>query len=413
MVSTATLDDIRESADDLESETISFLQEMVRTPSENPPGEYEDIHDVVRGKFEENDWSCETVWTPKERLREFGIPEEYPRPNILATVSTGTGPTIALNAHLDTVPADPDRWSYDPFSAKIENNRLYGRGATDCKARIAAYTLAAEILERNDLFPDATIILAITADEETGGEAGPGYIVDAGHIDPDYVIVEGSSEQVKHAAAGVIHYTVTVTGESSHAGSRLDEGANALLSAARIITELEAYGNELRTRESDVIGIGSPTCTPATITGGIKTNVVPDRIAFTVDQRVPPDFNADDLESEFKNTVEAVDLLPGTDVSIAVDLRADSSWSDPDSPHVKAVQANAQAVLNRDIPIAGSRGFTDARFFANAGAKTVRYGPGDSKSNQHGIDESVALDQVIDSGSIVAASLIDIANQTD
>lgn len=412
MVPEATLEVIQESAGDLESETISFLKEMVRTPSENPPGEYEAIHELVRGKFEEEGWSCKTAWTPAERLRELGIPEEYPRPNILATVTTGNGPTIALNAHLDTVPADPENWSYEPFGAEIDNTRLYGRGSTDCKARIAAYTLAAQILERNDLFPDATIILAITADEETGGEAGPGYIVDADLIDPDYVIVEGSSEQVKHAAAGVIHYTVTVTGKSSHAGSRLDEGANALLSAARVITQLEAYGDELRTRESDVTGIGSPTCTPATITGGIKTNVVPDRISFTVDQRVPPDFDADDLETEFKTTVESVDLLPGTDVSIAVDLRADSSWSDPESPHVKAVQANAEAVLDRDVPIAGSRGFTDARFFANAGAKTVHYGPGDSMSNQHGIDESVALDQVIDSGTIVAASLIDIANHT-
>ncbi len=411
MVSEATFDIIRNSADDLESETISFLKEMVRTPSENPPGEYEAIHDIVRGKFEEQGWSCETIWTPAERLRELGIPEAYPRANILATVTTGNGPTIALDAHLDTVPADPDTWSYDPFGAEIDNNRLYGRGATDCKSRIAAYTLAAKILEQNDLFPDATIMLAITADEETGGEAGPGYVVDADLIDADYVIVEGSGGQVKHAAAGVIHYTVTVTGKSSHAGSRLDEGANALLSAARIITELEAYGTELRSRESDITGIGSPTCTPATITGGIKTNVVPDRCSFTVDQRIPPDFNANDLEAEFRNRVESVQLLPGTDVTINVDLRADSSLSDPESPYVKAVQSNAEAVLDRSVPIAGSRGFTDARFFANAGMKTVHYGPGDSESNQHGIDESVDLDQVIDIGAIIAGSLIDIANE--
>lgn len=412
MVSENTLETIRDTTQDLELETISFLEEMVRTPSENPPGDYDEIHDVVRDKFEELGWECETAWTPTERLRELDIPEEYPRANILATVSSGAGPTIALNAHLDTVPADPATWKYDPFGAEIDNNRLYGRGSTDSKSRIAAYSLAARALEANELLPDATIILAITADEETGGEAGPGYIVDAGLIDPDYVIVEGSSEEVKHAAAGVLHYSVTVTGKSSHAGSRLDEGANALLSAARIITELEAYGTELRSRESEITGMGSPTCTPATVTGGIKTNVVPDRCTFTVDQRVPPDFDAEELEAEFKNRVDSVELLPGTDASINVDLRADSSWSDPDGLHVRAVQSNAEAILDRSVPIAGSRGFTDARFFANTGAKTVHYGPGDAASNQHGIDESVNLDQVINTGAIIAASLIDIANET-
>jgi acetylornithine deacetylase/succinyl-diaminopimelate desuccinylase-like protein len=77
------------------------------------------------------------------------------------------------------------------------------------------------------------------------------------------------------------------------------------------------------------------------------------------------------------------------------------------------VQANAEAVLDRAVPIAGSRGFTDARFFANAGAKTVHYGPGDAQSNQHGIDESVDLDQVIDVGAIIAGSLIDIAEKSE
>jgi acetylornithine deacetylase/succinyl-diaminopimelate desuccinylase-like protein len=185
MVSEATREVIRSSADDLESETLSFLEEMVRTPSENPPGEYEAIHDLVRGTFEEQGWSCETAWTPVERLRELGIPEEYPRPNILATVSMGSGPTIALNAHLHTVPADPETWSYDPFGAEIDNNRLYGRGATDCTNRIAAYTLAAQIRERNGLFPEATIILAIADDEEAGGKAGPGYVIGSELIEPD------------------------------------------------------------------------------------------------------------------------------------------------------------------------------------------------------------------------------------
>jgi len=77
---------------------------------------------------------------------------------------------------------------------------------------------------------------------------------------------------------------------------------------------------------------------------------------------------------------------------------------------VRAVKNNADAMLGRDVPVGGTQGFTDARFFAAAGADCVHFGPGDSESNPHGADESVALDQVREAGAVLAAATRDLAD---
>lgn len=409
MVTTAERDRIVDAAGLLDDEMVEFLREMVRTRSVNPPGDYDAIHDLVESRFAGFGWDTETVWTPPEVLAELGLSEDHPRPNLLGTVAQGPGPTIALNAHFDTVPVEEGAWTYDPFGAEIDGGRLYGRGAADSKGRIASYTLAGRILERADLLPDAPVVLAITADEETGGEAGPGYLTGPGGFRPEYAIIEGYIDEVWHAAAGVVHYTVSVSGRSAHAGVNPDAGANAIVAAARLIDALDGYNDRLAVRESSIEGIGSPTCTPGTIEGGVKTNVVPAHCSFTVDQRVPPDFELSELEAEFRDTVAAVDLQEGIDTSVAVNLRAQPHQEPPDARQVQAVSENATAVLGRSIPVRGTRGFTDARFFASQGTNVVNYGPGDAESNPHGADESIAVTQIRDAGAIVAASILDIA----
>jgi acetylornithine deacetylase/succinyl-diaminopimelate desuccinylase-like protein len=86
-------------------------------------------------------------------------------------------------------------------------------------------------------------------------------------------------------------------------------------------------------------------------------------------------------------------------------LRAHSYRFDREDPHVRAVAESATTMLDREVSIEGTQGFTDARFFAARGADCVHFGPGDEDSNAHGADESVALDQVRDAGAVVAASV--------
>lgn len=393
------------AADDLEQSTVEFLRELVRTPSPNPPGEYGDVVDLLADAYESYGWDVDVVDAPADLLAAEDLP--HPRPNVLATVTEGDGPTIALNAHFDTVPVEESAWSHDPFGGEIEDGRLYGRGATDSKGRIASYTLAARALEQAGLLPeDATLVLAVTADEETGGHAGAGYVAGEA-LTPDYAVVEGSSETIWHAGCGVLHFRVTAHGEAAHAGSP-DEGENALLTANRVLTALADHAEELDARESEVVGVDGPTCTPSTIEGGTKTNVVPATCSFTVDRRVPPDEDVEAAEAAFCDVVAEAAGDAAVDVERV--LRARPYRFDRDDPQVRAVAESADALLDREVSVEGTQGFTDARFFARHGTGCVHFGPGDEASNTHGADESVALDQVRDAGAVVAASVREMAD---
>ena len=411
MTANSEREQIVAAASELEADTVSFLAEMIRTQSVNPPGEYRAIHERVEAEFEAHGWETEVVWTPDHVLESLGLDPAYPRPNVLGYLTRGAGPTIALNAHLDTVPVnEPEHWTHDPFGAEIDGDRMYGRGANDSKGRIASYTLACRILEDVGLVPDdATVVLAITCDEETGGQAGPGYLVESGTLAPDYAIVEGNCDEIWLGVSGVRQFEVTVTGTASHAGIAPEKGANAILGASRILRAIEQYGGELENEESDVPGVGTPTCVPALIDGGVKTNVVPAECSFSVDHRVLPDRDGDEVERRFESLVADVDLPEGVSASVAVTLRGDPYLSDPDDVHVRSIAENATVVFGRRLDLVGVRGFSDGRFFAAAGAKTINFGPGDSESNPHGADESISLGQVRDAGAVIAASLVDIA----
>ena len=397
-----------DATNDLETDAVAVLTDLVQTPSPNPPGEYEPVVDLLTETYEGFGWDTEVAYAPEGVLASAGL--DRPRPNVLATVTEGPGPTIALNAHFDTVPVNEEAWSYDPYGAEIDGGRLYGRGATDSKGRIASYTLAARALERADLLPaNATLVLAITADEETGGRAGAGYVADS-VLQPDYAIVEGSSERVWNAACGVVHFEVAVEGEAAHAGTP-EDGTNALVAASRIVRALDAHADDLSERGSEIDGINGPTCTPATISGGSKTNIVPAACSFTVDRRVPPDEDIDAAEAAFREVVSEAAADADGDATVTVNrvLRARPYRFAADDAHVCAVADNAEAILDREVPVRGTQGFTDARFFAANGADCVHFGPGDGDSHAHGADESVALDQVRDAGAVVAASVRSIA----
>jgi acetylornithine deacetylase/succinyl-diaminopimelate desuccinylase family protein len=397
------LADVEAAVDDLFDESVEFLRELVRTPSVNPPGDYAAVVDLLVDRYESYGWAVEVAYAPEDLLEELDL--EHPRPNVLAYVTRGEGPTVALNAHLDTVPVEPSKWSHEPFGAEIEDGRLYGRGARDSKGRIAAYTLAARALERSGHLPeDATLVLALTADEETGGEAGAGYVVESGTLRPEYAIVEGSTYAVEYASSGVLTFRVDVDGASAHAGLEPEKGANAVVAAARMITALEAYGERLGERESEVPGVGSATCTPATVEGGVKTNVVPPTCSFTVDRRVPPDHDLDAAEAAFRETVADVDLPRGTSATVETVSRTKPFLSDPGDAHVRAVSRYANAVLG-DVPVRGTRGGSDAGHFDAGGTAALKFGPGGTDSNVHQPEENLSLAQLGDAAVVVAASV--------
>lgn len=412
MVTAETRSEIADAVEGRRQEAVDFLVDLVRTPSPNPPAEYGPIRSVLEGHFDDVGWDRRTVAPPDDVLADLGLSGE--RPNVLATPGAGDGPTLGLVAHFDTVPADAGEWTYDPFGATVEDGRLYGRGAKDCKARIATYALAVRALEDLSLLPsDLAVVVAATADEETGSEAGAKYLAESGEFRPEYAVLEGNVDRIWYATAGVRQFAVTIRGRSAHAGLDPERGANPLFGLEVLLPALRSLDAEFSEVAASIPGTTPPTCNPTMVDAGIKANVVPGSCTVTVDLRIPPDVDAEQVEARFRSTVSELSLPAGLSLGIDRIHSIDSYVGDSDGVLARAVGENAAEVRGRPVPMEGVMGPTDALWFGSYGCECVHYGPGDAESNQHAPDENVKLEQVAEAATVVAASVLDLAESLD
>jgi succinyl-diaminopimelate desuccinylase len=178
-----------------------------------------------------------------------------------------------------------------------------------------------------------------------------------------------------------------------------------------VLASVGEFAADLADLDSDVAGMSGPTCNVGTIEGGTKTNVVPSSCSATIDLRIPPDHDADEVRRRLLDAIGTADVPDGAEIGVETVLEADSYRFESDAEHVEVVRENAAETLGRDLPVRGTQGFTDARFFAADGVATVKYGPGDDRSNAHGADESVAVDQIRETAAVVAGSVLDFADR--
>jgi acetylornithine deacetylase/succinyl-diaminopimelate desuccinylase-like protein len=173
---------------------------------------------------------------------------------------------------MDVVPASPEDWSEDPFELQRENDRLIGRGTADMKGALAAKLVAAEafLTEYDDT---GEVILAFTVDEEVNG-SGTEALVESG-IEADAAIIgEPTQLHVAIAEYGAVGYSLTVSGESGHAG-RPDLATNAVDGLWRVLDRVKTLDNEVRAQDHELFTPG-PTISITEIEGGLAHNVVPD-----------------------------------------------------------------------------------------------------------------------------------------
>jgi len=405
------MSDLREQikgrVDQLQEDALRLLQEMIRINSENPPGNTLELADFLGGRLKEWGMLVDILHPPEAFLQTLGHPG--PRPSVLARLKGSGFPTLILNAHLDTVPVgDRSLWQEDPFSGKIVDGRICGRGAMDSKGRIAAYVTAMRAIK--ELVPDfrGNIILAATADEEIGGEAGTGYLIKEGILKGDYCIAEGMSDYLYHAYNGTVQWEVTTRGKACHAMAP-EEGVNAIYKMVPLIAAIEKYHQRLSRRSCSVKGIQHPTCALGTIHGGTKTNVIPDRCVVTLDRRVTPDEKLDNVRKELHQLLEKT--FPRT-YEVREMVTADAYKTDPKSNLVKLVNENVKEVTGKKLVVKGMRGATDARFFANIlGIPTVNFGPGrHGEGHGHAPNEKLRISDLVMAAKVCALTALDLAN---
>jgi len=394
-------------------EAVRFLAELVKVPSDNPPGDCAP-HGVRAGQLlEALGFAVERDPVPADAVAANGMKSAT---NLIVRHRFGPGPVIALNAHGDVV-APGEGWSSDPYGAEIRNGRMYGRGVAVSKSDFATYAFALKALIASGAALNGTVELHFTYDEEVGGMIGPGRLIERGLSKPDYVISAGFAYNVVIAHNGCLHLEVRVEGKSAHA-ARPDTGVDALEAATSLLTSLYALREGYKATRSAVPGIGHPTLVVGLIEGGINTNVVPDLVTFRVDRRMIPEETPEIVERDLIAAIEAAAAsLPGIAVKVRRVLMARPLQPLPGQEKlVAALQRNAQTILGEAIPADGVPIYTDARLYSGAGIPSVLYGAGPRsllEANGHRADENLVLEDLRKATKVVALTLADLLSTGD
>src|SRR6202451_1772004 len=247
-VESAIRDFVREHA---EAET-RFLAEIVKVPSDNPPGDCDDSAAAVAKHLEGLGFQVERHKAPESLVRANGM---ISATNLIVRRQFGQGgPTIALNAHGDVVPPGAG-WTHDPYGAEIVDGWMGGRGAAVSKSDIATYAFAMLALESSGAALNGAVELHVTYDEEAGAEIGPRYLLENGLSRPDLAIGAGFSYAVVNAHNGALHLEVEVVGRSAHA-ARPSTGVDALEAANAVLGALYGWRGGLEGRALAGAGVG-------------------------------------------------------------------------------------------------------------------------------------------------------------
>ena len=387
---------------------VRFLQELVRVPTDTPPGDNarhaERTAELLRGLG----FDPELHRVPDDAVRAQGMRSIT---NVIVRRRHGAGATIALNAHGDVVPPG-DGWTHDPYGAAIVDGKLYGRAAAVSKSDFATYTFALRALESLGAAIAGTVELHFTYDEEFGGELGPGWLLEHGLTRPDYVVAAGFSHEVVTAHNGCLQLEVAVHGKAAHAAIP-HTGVDALQAAVAILERLYALNRDYRAVRSKVPGITHPYLNVGRIEGGSNTNVVPGEVVLKLDRRMIPEEDPATVEAEVRTAI--ADAAAGRD-GIRVDVRRlllARSWrpTAANAPLVEALRRNAEAVFGEPVATTGTPLYTDVRLYAAAGAAAAIYGAGPRtvlESNAKRADEHLVLADLRGATKVVARALFDL-----
>jgi acetylornithine deacetylase ArgE len=366
------------------TETTRLLRDLVALPSVNPMG---------RALHGDTVFEHRVTAYLEEFFRKLGVPFQRQsiapkRDNIVARCdSSGAGRTLLLEAHQDTVPTD--NMTIDPFGARMEGGRLYGRGACDIKGGMAAMLAAFARLVRAKPAGAVNVILACTVDEEHTF-LGVQRLVREGLRADMAVIAEPTRLHIVNAHKGVVRWHLETHGRSCHS-SEPEKGSNAIYRMARLLPAIEDFAAGLRTSPAEPL-LGPPTLSVGRIEGGTSVNTVPDRCRIEIDRRLIP--GEDPLAAPGQLLAFLKRTLPAEwTVSCSEPWLHAPALSPAGSEDLVAQLAKAIAAVRGSHQVSAVPYCTDAATIAAAGIPAVVFGPGDI-AQAHTSDESVRLDEV-------------------
>jgi putative selenium metabolism hydrolase len=365
----------------------SFLQDMVRIPS----------YSTQEGEMAER---------LAAEMREVGFRDVHIDRigNVIGRVGIGSGPVLLYNGHMDIVgPGDLSTWKYDPFGAKVENGRLYGRGTADMKGALAAMVYGVKALLDQGVRLHGELYLVGVVQEEPCEGLGMRVLVEEEEVIPEYVVLgEATGLQISRGQRGRMEIQVVSRGRSCHA-SAPGRGDNAIYTAARLIFGIEMLSSQLA--EDRFLGQGTLAVTHIENTAGSR-NVVPDTCTFYIDRRL----TLGETEAKALAEIQGVLLREEATASLSVSEYVSTSYTgyeasakcyypawalDREHPLIRWVNRAIRAELGFRPEIGKWDFSTDGVYTMGvAGIPTVGFGPGQEKY-AHTADERIRLDDIV------------------
>ena len=420
-VSAPARDRVLAAVDAAAPEIVDFTSALIRVPTVNPPGEaYEDCARLIGDRLAACGFDV-------EYHAAEGRPEHttaHPRVNVVGLRrGRRARPNVHLNGHFDVVPAGGG-WTIDPFGGIVRDGRIYGRGACDMKAGIAAAVYAAEAIRRAGIELDGSVEISGTVDEESGGYAGVAWLAERGRLSADradFVIIPEplNVDRICIGHRGVYWFEVTTHGRIGHGsmpflgvsaiehmGAILDRVRRELLPAlAARTTQVPVVPDAARHATLNINGIagGQPV-------DGIQTPCVADLCRAVFDRRFLLEEGFDAAKAEIEALLErAAAETPAMRYALR-DLMVVHPVRTPDgSPVIGALERAVDRVLGRPATQVASPGTYDHKHVDRIAGipHCVAYGPG-ILDLAHQPDEWCGVEDLVNATKVLALAILDL-----
>lgn len=411
---------IDRAVEELTDELVSFACTVFGIPTQNPPGNnYRACAEAIGAMMREIGMEVEYVEVPEARLNELApLGKGLPRVSVVGYLGDRSArPNIHFTGHYDVVP-EGSGWSSDPYGCEIRDGNIYARGSADQKSGIVSELFAAYALQKAGLKLNGSFIASATPDEETGGQAGVGYMVEQGYFtkeSTDYCVITECLDVDKICIGhrGTLWFEVNITGRQSH-GSMPGEGVNALEFAQRLMQTIDSDIRPL-IAEPTPLPVQPPACrmttlTPTILQAGEKINTVPGTCRIGYDWRLIPELSVEWAKEQVAACCEKVKgSMPGSDYSIIWQCEDDPTLVPKDSDLVNSFLACGKDYLGRDMEFSVSPGMDDQKYVVHKGGleQCIVYGPG-RLTLAHKADEFASIEEMKTSAKIMALSAVDL-----
>jgi acetylornithine deacetylase len=374
-------------------DVVSLISDLVRIDSVTPW-----LVDGGAGEREVVDYFCAYVADLPVEIEVLEI--EPNRFNFLATLrGTGEGPSLCINAHADTVGFAG--WPESALVPRLEGNRLYGLGSCDDKGCCAVALLVLRHFAAGGPRLRGDLTIACVADEE-GISIGSEHLVT--HLDSDFAIVlepHGINEVVvEHQGFGWLD--VNIFGKAAH-GSAPDEGVDAIVGLAHVITRLSAFDATNFAGRPDPKN-GRTVFHTGTVKGGTDYATYPSEASLGIEIGTQPGETMQNRVKEIEDIIaEVKEFMPGLSGEVVIRLNREPFVGDGQATLIGAIQRAAETYLGHALDEVGLNAWTDAALMQAAGTPTIMFGP--QGGNLHTVDEWVDVAEAVTSVDILVDTI--------